>query len=125
MFRESLQRMVDRLAGGVAGILMGFDGISVESYTKDGLDGPDGKNGLDIQIVGMELAHAVVQMRKATEHLDVGPLRELTLKANNLVVLIYLLNDEYFVAYALKPEASFGKARYLMKLLVPQIQAEL
>ena len=54
MFRDSLQRMVDRLTGGVAGILMGFDGISVESYTKDG-----SKKALDIQTVGMELAHAV------------------------------------------------------------------
>ncbi len=119
MFRESLQRMVDRLAGGVAGILMGFDGISVESYTKDG------EEGLDIQTVGMELAHAVVQMRKATANLEVGPLHELTLKADNLVVLIYLLSDEYFVACALKPEASLGKARYLMRLLAPQMQAEL
>jgi len=41
------------------------------------------------------------------------------------VVMIYLLNEEYFVACALKPEASFGKARYLMRLLAPQIQAEL
>jgi predicted regulator of Ras-like GTPase activity (Roadblock/LC7/MglB family) len=119
MFRESLQRMVDRLAGSVAGILMGFDGISVESYTKDG------EESLDIQTVGMELAHAVVQMRKATDNLDVGSLRELTLKADNLVILIQLLSDEYFVACALKPEASFGKARYLMRLLAPQIQAEL
>jgi predicted regulator of Ras-like GTPase activity (Roadblock/LC7/MglB family) len=119
MFRENLQRMVDRLAGGVAGILMGFDGISVESYTKDG------EESLDIQTVGMELAHAVGQMRKAAENLDVGHLRELTLKADTLVVLVYLLNDEYFIACALKPEASFGKARYLMRLLAPQIQAEL
>jgi hypothetical protein len=119
MFRDSLQRMVDRLAGGVAGILMGFDGISVDSYTKDG------EESLDIQTVGMELAHAVVQMRKAAEQLDVGQVRELTLKADNLVVLVYLLNDEYFVAFALKPEASFGKGRYLLKLLAPQIQAEL
>jgi predicted regulator of Ras-like GTPase activity (Roadblock/LC7/MglB family) len=122
MFRESLQRMVDRLAGGVAGILMGFDGISVESYTKDV---QDGESALDIQTLGMELAHAIGQMRKATENLEVGALRELTLKADNLVVLVHLLNEEYFVACALKPEASFGKARYLMRLLAPQIQAEL
>ena len=122
MFRDSLQRMVDRLSGGVAGILMGFDGISVESYTKDSRDGAQ---SLDIQTVGMELAHTVLQMRKATANLEVGQLRELTLKADNLVILVYLLNEEYFIACALKPEASFGKARYLMKLLAPQIQAEL
>jgi len=63
MFRDSLQKMVDRLAGGVAGILMGFDGISVEAYTKPG------EEAIDIQTVGMELAHVVVQMRKAAEQL--------------------------------------------------------
>jgi predicted regulator of Ras-like GTPase activity (Roadblock/LC7/MglB family) len=119
MFRESLQGMVDRLAGGVAGILMGFDGIAVDAYTKSG------EEAVDIQTVGMELAHAVVQMRKAAEHLDVGQVRELTLRADKLVVLVYLVTDEYFVACAVKPEASFGKARYLMRLLAPQIQAEL
>ena len=122
MFRESLQRVVDRLVGGVAGILMGFDGISVESYTKTG---EDAAGGSDIQILGMELAHAVAQMRKAVERLEVGELRELTLKADKLVVLVYVLSDEYFVACAVKPEANFGKARYLMRLVAPQIQAEL
>jgi predicted regulator of Ras-like GTPase activity (Roadblock/LC7/MglB family) len=124
MFRESLQRMVDRLSGGVAGILIGFDGISVESYTKEDENDEEGA-GLDIQVVGMELAHAVAQMRKAVEHLDVGGLGELTLKADKLVVLVTVLSDEYFVACAVKPEANFGKARYLMRLLAPQIQAEL
>jgi predicted regulator of Ras-like GTPase activity (Roadblock/LC7/MglB family) len=127
MFRESLQRMVDRLSGGVAGILIGFDGISVESYTKEAEDGEEGEEGegLDIQVAGMELAHAVAQMRKAVERLDVGGLGELTLKADKLVVLVYVLSDEYFVACAVKPEANFGKARYLMRLLAPQLQAEL
>jgi predicted regulator of Ras-like GTPase activity (Roadblock/LC7/MglB family) len=119
MFRDSLQGMVDRLAGGVAGVLMGFDGIAVDSYTRAG------EESLDIQTVGMELAHAVLQMRRATEQLDVGQLRELTLKVDKLVVLFYLITDEYFVACAVKPEANFGKARYLMRLLAPQIQAEL
>lgn len=119
MFRDSLQKMVDRLSGGVAGILIGFDGISVDSYTKPG------EEVVDIQVVGMELAHVVSQMRKAAEQLDSGPLREITLKADKLVIFVQLVNDEYFVACAVKPEASFGKARYLMRLLAPQIQAEL
>src|SRR5512133_2027128 len=101
MFRDSLQGMVDRLAGGVAGILMGFDGIQVDAYTKSG------EEGIDIQIVGMELSHAVLQIRKATEQLEVGELREMTLKAEKLVILVYLLNDEYFIACAVRPEANF------------------
>lgn len=127
MFRDSLQGMVDRLQGGVAGILMGFDGIAVDAYTKpnEAGDGEEGDAALDIQTVGMELAHAVGALRKAAEQLEVGQLGELTLKADKLVVFVHLVNDEYFIACAVKPEASFGKARYLMRLLAPKIQAEL
>jgi len=119
MFRESLQRMVDRLSGGVAGILMGFDGISVESYTKDG------EAGVDIQTVGMELAHALGQMRKANEMLDVGSLSEVTLKSEKLTILVCLLNADYFVACAVRPDANFGQARYYLRMLAPEIRAEL
>lgn len=118
MFRETIQKAVDRLDGGVAGILMGFDGISVESYTR-------GESATDIQTVGMELAHALTQVRKAAEQLEVGGLHEVTLRAENLVVLVQLLNEEYFVALAVRPDGNFGKARYLMRLLAPQIKSEL
>jgi predicted regulator of Ras-like GTPase activity (Roadblock/LC7/MglB family) len=118
MFRESLQKLVERVDGGVAGILMGFDGISVESYTR-----PD--HGTDIQTVGMELAHVIGQVRRAAELLEIGKLSEVTVRADSLVVLVYALNEEYFLAFAIAPNGNFGKARYVLRLLVPQIQAEL
>jgi predicted regulator of Ras-like GTPase activity (Roadblock/LC7/MglB family) len=118
MFRENLQRMVERVDGGVAGILMGFDGISVEAFARSG-EGPD------IQTVGMELAHVISQVRRAAEALEVGGLQEVTVRADNLVVLVRVLNTEYFVACAIRPGANSGKARYLLRLLAPQIQSEL
>src|SRR5438552_1887010 len=99
MFRDSIQKMIDRVDGGVAGILMGYDGISVESYTKT-------EETTDIQTVGMELSHVITQFRRAAE-------------------LLYALNEEYFIAFALRPEGNFGKARYLLRLLAPEIQSEL
>ena len=119
MFRDTLQKMVDRLDGGVAGILMGFDGIAVDHYSREGQD------EIDIQTVGMELAHAVVQMRKAVERLDLGQAAEITVRTDRLVVLVYVLSSEYFVACAVRPDSSFGKARYVMRLAAPQIRAEL
>jgi predicted regulator of Ras-like GTPase activity (Roadblock/LC7/MglB family) len=119
MFRDSLQHMLDRLDGGVAGILMGFDGISVESYTKNG------EKGVDIQTLGMELAYAFAQIQKAVGRLDVGALKEITLKAEELSVLVHLLNQEYFIACVVRPSANFGRARYLLRMLAPKIQADL
>jgi predicted regulator of Ras-like GTPase activity (Roadblock/LC7/MglB family) len=118
MFRENLQRMVERLDGGVAGILMGFDGISVESYTR-------ADSATDIQTVGMELAHVITQVRRAAQLLEVGGLRELMVRTDTLTVIVHVLNNEYFVACALRPDANAGKARYLLRVLAPQIQSEL
>ena len=33
-FRENIKKLVERLDGGVAAVLMGFDGISVDSFAK-------------------------------------------------------------------------------------------
>jgi predicted regulator of Ras-like GTPase activity (Roadblock/LC7/MglB family) len=118
MFRENLQKMIDRVDGGVAGILMGFDGISVEAYARAAA-------GPDIQTVGMELAHVISQVRRATQALEVGGLREVVVRADSLVVLVHVLNNDYFVACAIRPEANAGKARYLLRLMAPQIQSEL
>jgi predicted regulator of Ras-like GTPase activity (Roadblock/LC7/MglB family) len=118
MFRESLKKLVERVDGGVAGILMGFDGISVEAYTKP-------SDNTDIQTVGMELAHVIGQVRRAAELLEVGQLAEVTLRAEKLTVIVRALNDEYFLAFAISPSGSFGKARYVLRVLAPKIQAEL
>ena len=127
MFRQSLQKLVERVEGGVAGILMGFDGISVEAYTRPpGQDARvDAGEPTDIQTIGMELAHVIGQVRRATELLEVGELGEVTLRAEKLVVLVRTLSNEYFLAFALRPSSSFGKARYAMRVLAPKIQAEL
>jgi len=119
MFRDTLQKMVDRLDGGVAAILMGFDGIAVEHYSREG------QEGIDIQTAGMELAHAAAQMCKAVERLDRGQTAEITMRTDKVVILLYVLSDEYFVACAVRPDSSFGKARYVMRLTAPQIRADL
>ena len=125
MFRESLKKLVERVEGGVAGILMGFDGISVEAYTRPHRNDVDDGDPTDIQTVGMELAHVIGQVKRAAELLEVGALDEVTLRAEKLTVLVRTLSKEYFLAFALRPQSSFGKARYAMRVLAPKLQAEL
>ena len=76
-FRENIKKLVERLDGGVAAVLMGFDGISVDSFAKSGYDGalPD------IQTLAMEFAHLIAQARRTLQSLDAGPLEEFTLRA--------------------------------------------
>ena len=118
MFRDHIQKVVDAVEGGVAGILMGYDGIAVESYTRP-------PSPLDIQTVGMEFSHVISQVRKAVEMLEIGGLREITIRSDKLSVIVHVLTDEYFLACAVAPEGNLARARYLVRLAVPRVQAEL
>ena len=118
MFRDSLKRLVDQTEGGVAGLLMGFDGIAVESYAKD-------QAKTDIQTVGMEFSYILTQVRKATETIDAGAVEEVTIRTDRLTLLIRVLSRDYFVALAIAPNGNSGKGRYLLRVTAPKIQAEM
>jgi predicted regulator of Ras-like GTPase activity (Roadblock/LC7/MglB family) len=117
MFKEALKKLVDNVEGGIAGLVMGFDGIAVDSYTRDGK--------MDITTVGMEFSFILTQLRKAAETLEVGGVQEITIKAEQLTLVMRCLNDEYFLGLALAPEGNFGKGRFLMRVVAPRLQAEL
>ena len=118
MFRENLRRIVEQTEGGVAGLLMGFDGIAVDSYSRE-------PEKLDIQTVGMEFSFILTQVRKATEILEVGGVQEVTIRAEQVTILIRVLTPEYFLALAVNPQGNTGKGRYLLRVVAPQLQAEL
>jgi predicted regulator of Ras-like GTPase activity (Roadblock/LC7/MglB family) len=117
MFLENLKRVVAETEGAVAGLLMGFDGITVEQYTV-----PQG--GVDIQTVGMEFSFILTQVRKAAEILEVGAVQEVAIRTAALTMLIRVVTPEYFVALAIRPDGNFGKGRYLLRLVAPKLQAE-
>jgi predicted regulator of Ras-like GTPase activity (Roadblock/LC7/MglB family) len=118
MFKEALRKVVDNVEGGIAGLVMGFDGIAVDSYNREGPQ-------VDITTVGMEFSFILTQMKKAAETLEVGAATEISIKAEKLTIVVRMLNKEYFLALALAPEGNFGKGRYLMRMVAPRLQAEL
>lgn len=118
MFRENLTRLVSETEGSVAGLLMGFDGIAVDSYSQ-----PD--CGVDITTVGMEFSFILTQVRKATEILEVGGVQEIAIRSDRLTILMRVVSSEYFVALALRPEGNYGKGRYLLRIVAPKLQAEI
>jgi predicted regulator of Ras-like GTPase activity (Roadblock/LC7/MglB family) len=119
MFRQHLQKLMDRLDGGVAAVLMDFDGIVVESCVRDAGSKPD------LQTIAMELTHLVAQLRRSAQGMELGTVRELIVRTEKLTVVFHLLTDKHFLACAVTPAGNVGKARYLVRLAAPQIHAEL
>lgn len=118
MFKAALRDVVERTNGGVAGLLMGFDGIPVEQYLRAGAT-------LDVETVGMEYSVILTQVSKAAQMLEAGDAREVSIQAERFTTLIRLLNKEYFVALTLLPHGNVGKGRYLLRMLAPKLLDEL
>lgn len=118
MFAETLKKVVDNIEGGIAAVIMGLDGIAVDTYIKLA-------DRVDVNTVAMEFSFILTQVRKAGDSLAVGNLEELSVKAQRLLLVCRMLSPGYFLAVVLAPEGNFGKARYLCKLATPSLTAAL
>jgi predicted regulator of Ras-like GTPase activity (Roadblock/LC7/MglB family) len=118
LFAETLKKVVDNVDGGIAAVIMGLDGIPVETYTRL-------NDRVDVNTVAMEFSFILTQVRKAGDSLQVGSLEELSVKAQRLMLVCRMLSPQYFVAIAMAPEGNFGKARYLVRLATPALVAQL
>ena len=118
VFTETLKKVVDNVEGGIAAVIMGLDGISVDTYVKL-------PERVDVNTVAMEFSFILSQVRKAGESLSVGNLEELSVKAQRLLLVCRMISPQYFVAIVMAPEGNFGKARYLARIAQPALVAQL
>jgi predicted regulator of Ras-like GTPase activity (Roadblock/LC7/MglB family) len=118
MFQEVLRELVERTDGAIASLLMGFDGITVDSYSRT-------PSALNVESVGSEYSVVLGQIKQAAAMLDLGSAQEVAVQAENMTTIIRLLNEEYFVAVALEPAGNFGKARYLLRIQAPKLLEKL
>lgn len=114
MFQAVLREVVEGTDGAIAGLLMGFDGITVDSYTREG-------GQLDMEALGGEYSQILYQIKQAVLALELGEAREVAIAAENMTTVIRLLNESYFIALAMTPQGNLGKGRYLLRLSAPKL----
>jgi predicted regulator of Ras-like GTPase activity (Roadblock/LC7/MglB family) len=118
VFNQHLKQVVDNVDGGIGALLMGLDGIAVESYVRDG-------HKIDITTLGMEFSFILGQVKKAADILRLGGLGELTIAAESLVLVVRMINPDYFLAVVLGADGNFGKCRFMMRMAQPGLLREL
>jgi predicted regulator of Ras-like GTPase activity (Roadblock/LC7/MglB family) len=118
MFKDVLRDVVERTEGGIAGLVMGFDGIPVEQYQKSG-------STLDVETMGMEYSVVLGHITKAAEQLETGAAQEVAIRADRQTTVIRYINDEYFIALTLGPQGNIGKGRFLLRMASPKLLDEL
>ncbi len=114
MFNKILQDIVQQSSGGIGAVLMGYDGIPVEQYLEP-------VEGLDFQLLSVEYANVIRDVKKTVELLDTGMMEEVSIKTELFYVIIRALTDDYFLALTLDRNGNFGKGRYLMMRETPKL----
>ena len=120
-FREILETVVLQTPGALAGAVMAADGIPIDEYTREG-------ESVDLAAVAVEFQRVLDQSRKVAGALyggSGGGLEELLLITSGHQLLFRRIDDEYFVTIALEPTGSLGKARYLIRSLLHDLQEAL
>ena len=111
MFKTILQGLVENTPGAKSAILMGCDGIAVDQvHNVSDADVDD-----NCQTVVVEFAAIVKEVMHTAAMLSVGNLEEITVKCEQMVVILTMLTDEYFVALLLERDGNAAKGRYLLK----------
>jgi predicted regulator of Ras-like GTPase activity (Roadblock/LC7/MglB family) len=118
-FRQHLESVVSQVDGAIACSVMGFDGISVDTYQKD--------EATDLELNGawVEYANLLTQLRNAADVLKTGTVTELSVNSEKVLTIIRLVSPEYFLVLALKAEGNYGKGRYVLRVTAPKVRAEL
>ena len=119
--REILKKVVEGTPGGLAAALMGSDGIPIDDFRRPGAR-------VDLTALAVEFQRVLEEARKTCSALDGagrGTLEELILNTRDYQLLFREVDAEYFVVMALEPTGSLGKARYLVRTLLRDLQREL
>jgi predicted regulator of Ras-like GTPase activity (Roadblock/LC7/MglB family) len=117
-FREHLEDVCRAVDGALACSLMGVDGIEVDTHVVDGGE-------IDVKSLLVEYSGIFRTAREAAEAHEAGGVAEVSIHTDRILTVARLVSPEYFMVVALAPDGNFGKARYLLRVTAPKLQAEL
>ena len=117
-FSEEIAKIIDGTPGGLGGILLGSDGIAVDSYQIEGSD-------LILDEVGAELSALQQQARVMNSSSGLGNLQHFWIVTDQFKLLSYPVTDEYFVALIFTPSAYVGQGLLNMRMTEDGLRTEL
>ncbi len=109
MFKEKLEKIIERTEGALGALIMGADGIEVEKVLR-----AEGQQ-TNLDVVAAEFASLVRSAQRTGGETGLGSLRELNVVLDNAIFVIRLFNREYFVVLAIEPDGNFGRGRFELR----------
>jgi predicted regulator of Ras-like GTPase activity (Roadblock/LC7/MglB family) len=118
IFEEVAKDAVERVYGALASLIMGRDGIPLSMYRKEGVE-------MDLEPLGIEYSNLLAQITNASQTIGSGDVYEMAVTTERYVILMRSINPEYFVCLIMSPDGNLGKGRYILRVNLPRLRAEL
>lgn len=115
-FADILKELVNGTEGALGALVVGIDGIPVDEYSVSG--------DLDLQSMTVEYSALLKEIEKGSQAARLGTTKEVTVIADEAMIMLRRLNEEYFLVLIIKPEGNFGKGRFLLRMYVPRLLKE-
>lgn len=106
-YKKSLKNITESVGGGLAAIIMGYDGIPIDEYLVDSTQ-------FDLQLLTVEYANLLRDIRRTVELLENGAMEEVSIATDRLRVLVRVINDQFFLVLVITADGNYGKGRYLL-----------
>ncbi len=122
-FTGLLREIVEGCGGGIGAVLMGNDGIPIEQVVMAPV--PEGPLAEDLATAGVEFGRILDDIRKASDALSGGAVREAVVVLARFTLLFRIVDEEVFLVLVLGVDGNIGKARYLIRRQLPAVRRNL
>jgi predicted regulator of Ras-like GTPase activity (Roadblock/LC7/MglB family) len=109
MFKETLQRMIERTEGATGALIMGTDGIAVEKVLT-----PEARES-NLDVAAAEFTSLVRAAQRTGRDVGLGETTELVVGFADMNVLMRLFNRDYFVVLAVAKDGNVGRGRFELR----------
>lgn len=116
---DILYEAIDTVRGAKFAGLVGSDGLGIRMAFDDD------DEGYDLELAEIELAQIAATASAASGRIGSGPLRELTLEADDLTYLASLVSPGYYAVLGMRSDANVDRGRYAVYRMIERIKNEL
>jgi predicted regulator of Ras-like GTPase activity (Roadblock/LC7/MglB family) len=122
-FEPTLRKMIDGVTGALGVALMGSDGIAIAELEAKASGVAPGEG--EVGAAGVEFGRILEEIRKASDALGGGRFEEAMIGLARFSLLFRVVDEDLFLVVALEPRGNLGKARFLMRRHLLELQEQL
>ncbi|MEM7828749.1 MAG: hypothetical protein QW561_05345 [Candidatus Aenigmatarchaeota archaeon] len=116
-FKEELSKIVNRIDGCIAAIIIGCDGLIVSQYVKE-------QGSVDVSEINVELVNIIRRINQIMEDMRLGSFVEFSLAYEKAHILMRAINKDYFLSIIMHPGSNTARGRFIIRTASARIASE-